>query len=280
MGIFTRKKKEGSTQIYSLVSNLNQLFIPFGENINKSDVVKICIDRVASQCAKLKPRYIKTLDDKTINEKGGRLSFLLKHKPNPIMTPFQFIYKSITLLLQNDNAFIYPMFDKYTKELKYLFPLRPIMVEPIVDNLDNYYLKFYFDDGRDFTLPYENIIHLKRFYGINDLFGGSGSNGDHDAVLKTIKINDNVLQGIDNAIRSSVQIKGLLKMNGMLSEKDKSKQKDAFDIALNDAINNKGSSIIPVDLKADYIPITVDPKLIDKETLVFLQSKILDYYWY
>ncbi len=278
MGIFKRRKKEGTSESFQILNNVNNVFSSFGTNINKSDVVKICIDRIASQCAKLKPRYIKTLDDKTVTEKNGRLSFILKYKPNPLMTPYDFIYKVITLLMLNDNVFIYPMYNKQTKELTALYPLRPSLVEIEVDNLDNYYLKFLFDDGRSFILPYENVIHLKRFYGVNDLFGGSGFSSDHDAILKTIKINESVLQGVENAIKSSLQIKGIIKMNGMLSETDKKKQRELFDIALNDAINTRGSSIIPIDLKSDYIPLEVDPKLIDKDTLEFLQSKILDYF--
>src|SRR5690554_148340 len=277
MKIFKRKKKEGSSSAFQLVNDLN-IFTQFGTNINKSDVVKICIDRVASQCAKLKPKYIKTLEDKTVTEKIGRLSFILKYKFNPLMTPYDFIYKAVTMLLLNDNAFIYPMYNKVNGELLGLYPLRPMIVEGIVDSLDNYYLKFSFEDGRVFTLPYENVIHLRKYYGTNDLFGGSGYGGDHEAILKTISINDSVLQGIDNAIKSSMQIRGIIKMNGMLSETDKKKQRDLFDTALNDTVNNKGSSIIPVDLKADYIPIDIDPKLIDKDTLQFLQSKILDYF--
>jgi HK97 family phage portal protein len=194
------------------------------------------------------------------------------------MTPYDFIYKTVTMLLLHVNAFIYPMYDHITGALIGLYPLKPMIVEGIVDNMDNYYLKFSFEDGRSFTLPYENLIHLRKYYGTNDLFGGSGFSGDHDAILKTISINNNVLQGIDNAIKSSMQIRGIIKMNGMLSEADKKKQRDLFDAALNDTINNKGSSIIPVDLKADYIPIDIDPKLIDKDTLEFLQSKILDYF--
>jgi hypothetical protein len=75
-----------------------------------------------------------------------------------------------------------------------------------------------------------------------------------------------------------MQIKGIVKMNGMLSEADKKKQRELFDSALSDSVNNKGSSIIPIDLKSEYIPLDVDPKLIDKDTLEFLQSKILDYF--
>ena len=278
VGLIKRKSKTGSFDALQLISNLNTFYTPFGTNISKSDVVKICIDRVANQCAKLKPRFIKTENDKTVTEKKGRLSFLLKYKPNEIMTPYDFIYKTITLLLLNDNAFVYPKFDKDSGELLGIYPLRPITVEIIVDSTDAYYIKFLFDNGESYILPYDNIIHLRRHFGQNDIFGGSGSTGDHEAILKTISINDSLLQGIDNAVKSSMQIKGIIKMNGMLSEVDKKKQRDLFDAALSESISIKGSSIIPIDLKSEYIPLQVDPKLIDKDTLQFLQAKILDYF--
>ncbi|HAX02183.1 MAG: hypothetical protein A2Y45_09460 [Tenericutes bacterium GWC2_34_14] len=278
MAIFKRKKKQGSVETFKFVNEINLPLTSFGNNISKSDVVKIAIDRIASQCAKLKPRYIKKANDKTVTEKSGKLSFILKHQPNEVMTPYQFIYMVITTLLMNDNAFIYPMFDGSTGEIKALYPLKPSIVEPIIDSGGSYYLKFSFDSTDSFTIPYENIIHIKRFYHTNQIFGGSSSKGDQEALLKTIQINENVLQGIDNALKSSMQIKGLLKMSAMLSETDKKKQLDSFNEILKESIRNKGSSIIPVDLKGDYVPLTTDPKLIDKDTLEFLQSKILDYF--
>ena len=278
MGIFTRKKKQGSAESFKFVNEINLPLTSCGNNSSKSDVVKIAIDRIASQCAKLKPRYVKKANDKTVTEKSGKLSFILKHQPNEVMTPYQFIYMVITTLLMNDNAFIYPMFDGSTGEIKALYPLKPSIVEPIIDSGGSYYLKFSFDREESFTIPYENVIHIKRFYHTNQIFGGSSSKGDQEALLKTIQINENVLQGIDNALKSSMQIKGLLKMSAMLSETDKKKQLDSFNEILKESIRNKGSSIIPVDLKGDYVPLTTDPKLIDKDTLEFLQSKILDYF--
>ena len=57
MGLFTRKKKTQETVSgYKLIHDLSLPLVPFGENITKSDVVMICVDRVASQCAKLKAR--------------------------------------------------------------------------------------------------------------------------------------------------------------------------------------------------------------------------------
>lgn len=75
-----------------------------------------------------------------------------------------------------------------------------------------------------------------------------------------------------------MQIKGLLKMNAMLSETDKKKQVNSFNDILRESVKIKGSSIIPIDLKSEYIPLSVDPKLIDTDTLEFLNNKILNYF--
>ena len=278
--IFKRKKKVVAPVNYDahvFKSTLN-LFTDFGDNINASDVVKICIDRIATHAAKLKPRYVKTQDDQTVQERKGNLAFLLKFQPNPLMTPFDFIYRVVTLLYLNNNAFIYPVYDYETYELKELWPLKPNSVEALRDESGALFLRFYFSDKKAFTLPYESIIHLRRFYGTNDIFGGSGAISDHSALLQTIKINDSVLQGLDNAIKTSFQIKGLLKINGILSEKDKTAQKKEFDEALKEAAKDGGNSIVPVDLKSDYVPLNTDPKLVDSTTLSFLQEKIISYF--
>ena len=278
--IFKRKKKVIAPLNYDtkLFKTTLNLFTDFGDNINASDVVKICIDRIATHAAKLKPRYVKTEEDKTVQEKKGNLSYLLKFQPNPLMTPYDFIYKVVTLLYLNNNAFIYPVYDQNTYDLVAIWPIKPNSVEMLKDESGETFLRFYFCNGKSYTLPYESIIHLRRFYGTNDLFGGSGAVSDHSALLKTIKINDSVLQGLDNAIKSSFQIKGLLKINGILNDKDKTAQKKEFDEALKESVETGGSAIVPVDLKSEYIPLATDPKLIDSTTLTFLQKKIISYF--
>lgn len=67
-------------------------------------------------------------------------------------------------------------------------------------------------------------------------------------------------------------------MNAMLSESDKKKQVNSFNDILRESVKVKGSSIIPIDLKSEYIPLSVDPKLIDADTLTFLNDKILNYF--
>ena len=278
MGLFTRKKKtqEPVTE-FKLINSTTTPFIPFGDNITKSDVVKVCIDRIASHCSKLKMTYVKKTEDGKQVEKKGDISFVLKHRPNELMTPSQFLYRVVGLLFLNDNVFIYPLYDRATYELKGIYPLKPIVVEPAMDEFGSLFLKFYFEDGTNYMLPYENIIHVKRFYSNHEVFGGNNSSGDHEAILNTVKMNDALLQGVQRAMFSSFQIKGLLKINGMLKEADKQKQIDEFNRMLEKAIRND-SAIVPVDGKAEYVPLSSDPKLINTDTLKFTQSKILDYF--
>ena len=277
--IFKRKKKVVAPINYdsSVYKSTLNLFTDFGDNINASDIVKICIDRIATHSAKLKPRYVKTEDNETVQEKKGNLAYLLKFQPNPLMSPYDFIYKVVTLLYLNNNAFIYPVYNS-DYELVELWPLKPNSVEMLKDEGGGVFLRFYFSNGKSYMLPYESIIHLRRFFGTNDLFGGSGAVSDHSALLKSIKINDSLLQGLDNAIKTSFQIKGLLKINGLLSEKDKTAQKKEFDDALKEASKDDGSAIIPVDLKSEYVPLNSSPQLVDSTTLSFLQKKIISYF--
>ena len=95
--IFLRKKRKlENFNALGLINDIALPLTPFGEKITNSDVVLICIDRIASQCAKLKGRCIKRSEDGIIAERNTSL-FLLKSKPNEYMTPYQFIYKVVSL---------------------------------------------------------------------------------------------------------------------------------------------------------------------------------------
>ena len=77
--IFKRKKKKlENFNALGLINDIALPLTPFGEKITNSDVVLICIDRIASQCAKLKGRCIKRSEDGIITERNKNLSFLLK----------------------------------------------------------------------------------------------------------------------------------------------------------------------------------------------------------
>lgn len=275
--VFKKKKTIDSSNEFNIFSANISYMMSNSKRIEDSDIAEICIDRIASHISKLKPKHIKHGKEGSVEVIEDEINFRLSHYPNELMTTSEFIYKVVSLLLTNNNCFIYLSFN-LKNQLTGLYPLNPVKVEIKQDLGETLFLDMDFGDGKIYTLPYESLIHLKRLYKNHELFGGDGAISNHKQLLKSINMNENLLTGLENALRSSFQVKGLLKMNAMLSEKDKQKQKDIFDEALKTNRDKNGSSIIPVDMKADYIPLSIDPKIIDKETLTFVQNKILNYF--
>ena len=102
----------------------------------------------ATHAAKLKPRYVKNLDNSQLLEKkGNTLAIYLKYQPNPL-DDYDFIYRSGDLLYLNNNAFIYPSMRQNTTSLKELWPIKPNSVEAIKDASGDLYLRFSFLDGK------------------------------------------------------------------------------------------------------------------------------------
>ena len=129
-----------------------------------------------------------------------------------------------------------------------------------------------FNNGYETTLPYESLIHIKYKYSINDFMGGNAQGQpDNEALLKLLQMNNNLMEGVINAMKTSYNINGLLKHNQMLDGAKMQKSIEEF----NNQLQNNFSGILGVDLKSEYIPIKRDIKMIDSETLEFIDKRIL-----
>lgn len=258
------------------------IFSQFGKDIYANDVVQICIDIIASELSKLQPKHIRTDKDGMRVNVGGSINRLFKFAPNPLMTTRDFIEKIIWQLMMNYNSFIYPTYENITdskgnttREYTGFYPLNPTQVDFLQDAAGKLFIKFYFLNGEAFTLPYEDIIHLRKKFSVNEIMGG-GRDGqpNNDALLKVLEINDTVLQGLEKGIKASLCVRGILNIKTMLDDDAQKKEREKFE----EKLANNASGIVALDLKGDYIPLEVDPKLLDKETLEFLQNKILPFY--
>ena len=263
------KPKKMEKKYYKMLNGEMPVFSSFGNNVYASDLVKICIDRVATHCSKLQPKHIR-IDSETGKQtvvKSG-LERLLKCMPNPFMTTSEFIYKIITLLLLDSNVFIYPLYENGS--IKGLYPLRPMQVDLLENQYGDMYIKFYFANGYTAEMPYYKVIHLRQFFGVNEFMGDD----DNKDLLRTLQTNQTIIEGIGKGIESSFQIRGILKINTVLAEEDQQQQIEDFE----NKITNSKSGILPMDLKGEYVDLKIDPKIVDKDTLDFIQNKILNRY--
>ena len=193
------------------------------------------------------------------------------------MTTRDFLEKIIWQLYMNNNCFIYPTLaiKEGITDYTAFYPLNPNRVEFLQDLSNKLFVRLSFSAGCNYTLPYSDVIHLRKKFSVNDIMGG-GTNGqpDNKAILKVLEINDTVMQGLGKAVKSSLSILGILKINTMLDDG----KIDAERARLEAAVAAGESGILPLDLKGDYTPLQINPKLIDKQTLDFLQNKVLNWY--
>lgn len=269
--IFFGKKKQYQnlmkTQL-QMLNSYNAQFTTLGTDTYDSKVARECIDRIATHCAKLIPKHIQSSVSNNIQ---GDINYLLNMQPNPIMTRFDFIYKTISMLYTDCNAFIFVARD----ETGFITGFYPVLAQAyiLLQNDEGIpLLQFQFINGKYYTLPYVELIHLRLFYNKHDIFGTNNS------VLRTdLETAHTASEGIKNAIKTSNNLKGILKFtNAMLKEKDIKASKEAF---VRDFLNLENESgIAAVDGKADFEAINLKPITLDKAQLEQVNNNIFDYF--
>ena len=191
--------------------------------------------------------------------------------PFPIMSKFDFIYKTISMLYTDCNAFVYIAKDKQGF-ITGFYPVLAMNYDLFQDKLGTIFLKFKFVNRQEYYLPYLELIHLRLFYNKHDIFG------TNNKVLKTdIDTAHTASEGIKNAIKTSNNLKGILKYsNSMLKEKDIKANKEAF---VKDFLNLENESgIAAVDGKAEFQEVNLKPITLDREQLEQVNYNIFDYF--
>jgi HK97 family phage portal protein len=274
------KPPNGTSQLAMVNGNV-PIYAQFGQSVFASDVVQQAIACIAQEISKLTPKHIRFDKNNLQVPVFDSISDLLEYGPNEWSTTKDFLEKITWQLFLNYNVFILPVYDETItsegKAQKYraLYPLDPTEVSFIVDGKNELYVDLRFNAGEKLVVKYSDLIHWRYRYSVNPFMGGN-ANGqpDNQALLQTVDINHKLLQSIEKSVNSSMQIYGVMKYNTILDEDNMKAEIARFEKMLSE--NKNG--IIGADLKSEYIQIKPDPKLVDQETLAFIDSKILRHY--
>lgn len=264
-----KQQSENITQTqFQLLNAWNTQYSTLPEGTYNSKVARQVIDRIATHCAKLVPKHIQ---NSITNNIKGDINFLLSNQPNPLMNTFDFIYRIISLLYTDCNAFIFIAKDR-SGFITGFYPVLATTYELLQGSDGIIYFQFDFINGQTYTIPYLELIHLRLFYNRNDIFGMS------NRVLQTdLNTANTVSQGIDKAIKTTSNLKGILQYeNSMLKNKDLVKTKDEF---VTDFLNmdNEGG-IAALDAKAKFQEVNLKPITLDNEQLKQVNYNIFDYF--
>lgn len=255
------------------------IYTQFGTDIYASDVVQQALKCIVDEMKKLNPTHVRYVDSDPAPVKGSTVQDVL-NQPNPLMTTSDFLEKTMWLLLMNYNVFIIPTYytwidDKTGAERRYyesLYPIKPTQVDFIEDAGGRLFVKFYFWNGETTTLPYDDVIHIKYNYSVNEYMGGNElGQPDHEALLGTLDLNHKLLQGIAKAMNASYAVNGIVKYNTMM---DNGKTEEALRELEQKLLNNQ-SGFLPLDIKAEFTPLERKTQIVDEATLKFIDEKIL-----
>ena len=279
MGLFDFFKRPPKNKKYApTLDGLLPLFTQFGTNIYASDVVQQALKCIVDEIKKLRPMHVRITGSDPVPVSSNLQDIL--DNPNPLMTTSEFLEKTMWLLLLNYNAFIIPTYYMWTDaktgaERRYytaLYPIKPTQVDFIEDASGRLFVTFTFWNAEQTTIPYDDVIHLKINYSVNQFMGGNElGQPDHQALLETLDLNHTLLQGIAKAMKASYAVNGVVKYNTLMDDG----KTEAAMAELELKLNNNESGFLPLDLKADFIPLQKSLALVDKATLEFIDSKIL-----
>ena len=280
MGIFDRlfRRQPRNSKWAPTLEGWAPIYGQYGTNVYASDVVQQALKCIVDEIKKLNPTHIrmKGNDPVPVNDEVQKVL----DNPNPLMTTSEFLEKVTWMLLLNYNAFIIPVYYTWTdaetgaerRKYEALYPINPIQVDFIEDASGKLFVQFFFMNGENTTIPYDDVIHIRYNFSINQYMGGNEfGQPDNKALLKTLELNAELLNGVAKAMKSSYAINGVVKYNTLI---DDGKTEAALR-ELERKLQNSESGFLPIDLKADFTPLQHTSALVDSTTLKFIDEKIL-----
>lgn len=273
------KRQPRNSKFAPTLDGFVPIYSQFGTNIYASDVVQQALKCIVDEMKKLKPMHVRYNGSDPVPVQSGDIKEVLE-EPNPLMTQSEFLEKICWLLLMNYNVFIIPTYytwidEKTGAERRYyesLYPINPTQVDFIEDAGGRLFVKFWFWNGETTTVRYDDVIHIKYNYSVNQYMGGNElGQPDHKALLSTLELNDTLLKGVAKAMKASYAVNGVVKYNTLM---DDGKTEQALK-ELERKLKNNESGFMPLDLKSEFMPLEHNSQLVDKDTLKFIDEKIL-----
>lgn len=254
MGLFTKFRNSTVERTrYQMVTTTGNGFFIWNGKIYQSDIVRACIRPKVKAIGKLVGKHLR----KTVKDNASHLEvnpepyirFLLED-PNPYMSGQKLQEKLATQLALNNNAFAVILRDELGMP-KELYPVPAVQAEAVYSGDGTLFLKFLFLNGKSYTFPYADIIHLRQDFNENDLFGDSPA----PALVPLMNVVSVTDQGIIHAIKNSGVVRWLLKFTQSMRPEDLRERAAEFSRNFLE-LDSNGSGVAATDAKSEAQQIT------------------------
>lgn len=258
LGFFDRFKNENKSvtvTTYKMITDNGGGYYAWNGNLYHSDIIRAAIRPKVRAFGKTVAKHIRRSESGLKVNPDPYMRFLLE-EPNPYMSGQMLQEKMITQLELNHNAFAYINRDEngYPTEL---YPITAHSSEAVRNSSGELFLRFNMKSGITSTFRYADILHLRKDFNENEIFGDSPAK----ALMPLMEIINTTDQGIVKAIKNSNVVKWLLKFNQTLRPEDLKKATKQFvDDYLNIESDSVGAAATDAKMDAeqvkpqDYVP--------------------------
>lgn len=238
------------------------VFSPFGRDIWRSDLVRSCIRAISEHTSKAN----------AVSNKP-EIAQLLNTKPNMYMNGKDFLTKIRNWLEVKNTAFIYINREPWTAKVLGFYPVPYESFEGI-EAEGELFIKFYFagNSERQLILPWADLAVMRKDYYSSDIWGD-----DNGAILEKLDIINTADQGVANAVKSTANLRGILKSTkSMLKREDIKAQQQQFIEDYMNLSNNAG--IASLDATMDFQPIKMEPIVADSALVKEYRDDVFRYF--
>lgn len=259
-----RKQTKILTNTLKMLTGYNPIFTTYEGGLYEMSLTRSCIDKIATQCSKLHPVI-------NGNKNYKKYNAILQNKPNKLMTTQQFIYRLITILVVENNAYIVPIYDNdIQRNIVGFYPVRATGSKIVtIGNTDYLVYKI---QNEEYVIEYELVGSLKKYYYKKEYVGESNL-----ALNSTMDLIDTQEQGIKEGIKSGAMIRFLARLGVVQNEESiKKEQKRLREEQL--SMDNNGGVLIFDSKYADIQKVDSKPFIVDKEQMDLIKNNVFDYF--
>lgn len=264
--------KTGYTQ-FKLLSSTTSTFSSFDGNIYNNDIVRSCIRPKTNAVGKLHPIHIRT-DIKTGERKyspNPSIKMLLRF-PNQYMSMQKLLEKMMNQRELTNNAYAYIRKDALGNPLS-IFPIPTTKVE-LLEKSEEVFAQFTFRNGKQMTVPYCDVIHLRKDFNDSDFYGS-----DCSTVLNNVMgVIDTTDKGIIKSIKNSNIIKWLMKFKQVLRPEDKEMAVQEFTDNYLDIEKAEAGNVATTDPRYDLEQVKEDNFVPNGDVIAKYETRLKNYF--
>lgn len=261
--IFPRKEQKWreETEFRSLTAYTPR-FTTWNGYIYESELVRASIDAIG--------RHFSKMNVVLHGAAKPKLQAKLKHAPNEWSTWSQFLYRTATILNNENNCVIVPVINRYGETLG-VYPVFPRKCSVMSFN-DVPYLRLEFERGQYAAVELDKCGIMTRFQYKSDFFGEA-----NDSLRPTMELMNLQNQAIQEGVKNSATYRFMATLGNFANAEDLAKERKRFTQENLRGSDGGGVLLFPNTYK-DIRQIESKPFVVDAEQQKLIQNNVFQYF--